>query len=173
MQIQHRRKLKFAFVSGDFGEISAPAHVRLRRCGEITPALSAATGNRPSRNQPYAIYGSTPCHRAHPARFTPPRCSLTRTFTHYVASSCNPRRLHRRALHRHDGLFERVAAPVNNGVEFEKFLHTAWEVPDWDRTTAFYQQASAWLQSVGLDRQSRWILPVSGSLSSLLGTDAQ
>src|ERR1700677_1029079 len=83
MQIQHRRKLKFAFVSGDFGEISAPAHLRLRRCGEITPALSAATGNHPSRNQPCAIYGGTPCHRAHPARFTPPRCSLTRTFTHY------------------------------------------------------------------------------------------
>jgi hypothetical protein len=74
-------------------------------------------------------------------------------------------------LHRHDGLFERVVAPVNNGVKFEKFLHTAWEVPDWDRTTAFYQQVLG-LQSVGLDRQSRWILPISGSLSSLLGTDA-
>ncbi|MGA3256184.1 MAG: hypothetical protein ABSD32_19130 [Mycobacterium sp.] len=75
-------------------------------------------------------------------------------------------------MHRHDGLFERVVAPVNNGVKFEKFLHTAWEVPDWDRTTAFYQQVLG-LQSVGLDRQSRWILPISGSQSSLLGTDAQ
>jgi Glyoxalase/Bleomycin resistance protein/Dioxygenase superfamily len=39
---------------------------------------------------------------------------------------------------------------VNNGVKFEKFLHTAWGVPDWDRTTAFYQhvlgcKASDWI----------------------------
>jgi hypothetical protein len=61
---------------------------------------------------------------------------------------------------------------VNNGVKFEKFLHTAWGGPGLGPDNGVLP-ARAWLQSVGLDRQSRWILPISGSLSSLLGTDAQ
>jgi 2,3-dihydroxy-p-cumate/2,3-dihydroxybenzoate 3,4-dioxygenase len=39
------------------------------------------------------------------------------------------------------GMLERGVAPMNNGVKLEKFLHAAWGVTNWERTTQFYQEA--------------------------------
>jgi catechol 2,3-dioxygenase-like lactoylglutathione lyase family enzyme len=38
------------------------------------------------------------------------------------------------------GMYERGVAPVNSGVNIEKFLHGGWAVQDWDTTTRFYQE---------------------------------
>jgi 2,3-dihydroxy-p-cumate/2,3-dihydroxybenzoate 3,4-dioxygenase len=48
------------------------------------------------------------------------------------------------------GMHERGVAPVDNGVKLEKFLHAAWGVKNFERTTTFYQdvlgfKASDWI----------------------------
>ncbi|MFG2039826.1 VOC family protein [Dactylosporangium sp. NPDC048998] len=54
------------------------------------------------------------------------------------------------AIELYRGMYERGVAPVNNGVNIEKFLHGGWETANFDQTTKFYQEvlgfkASDWI----------------------------
>ncbi len=50
------------------------------------------------------------------------------------------------------GMYERGEAPANPGITMEKFLHAAWATPNFEQTTAFYQdvlgfKVSDWVEN--------------------------